>query len=615
MADNTSLYPTTPLPVIMPFDFGFFSTLGNLLFRYMTEATVFCLAHAGLAFLVWRIIREINEETENLNRWNPDNESQGTCADLLSQFVHEARSGGEKGVVTPMTDFSDRLDSHVNGLEESLHNRINFFVVIGIAGTFFALFQFAQKTSDGPKDAEAITNLLRTSLSNAFPVGFAGLFLTITAYFISQSRVDQLKDAVSRATSKALGMREHWMTSPATHIQKALNEELAPLRNLDVTLGDKLQPIMEKFREQLAESSELVANKVAPLGSAAASLQASTATLSGSMDRVAAAADCLPAALEHVESLQRKAVGMVQEMERSFKTPVAELTSSAESLHAAAGQLERCGQVVRETVVGEMQSMVESASTVLRQSAEEFSEHYGPIKTAMEVACSSIQSAAGALTATPDRLVSTYAQRTEELTNRLGEQWQRTGARLLEGLQQHHLEVLHNIREEAERVASAMNASALKMREAAENVELTMQLGVRTVASETVKRIEPQLIELRDGLAAHLRVLQISFSSAATSAAGIENQTRRTLDSFREIAEILDVARERWLQITDKLEKASNTLESASLGNTLQQIAADVRNMMEGADSRRPGLKTKPPRFWVKVKLLRHWLTKENENV
>ena len=110
-------------------------------------------------------------------------------------------------------------------------------------------------------------------------------------------------------------MREHLMTSPARHIQKALNEELAPLRNLDITLGDKLQPIMERFREQLAESSKLLATQVAPLGLAAASLQTSTATLTGSMDRVAAAADRLPLALEHVESLQQKTAVMVQKME------------------------------------------------------------------------------------------------------------------------------------------------------------------------------------------------------------------------------------------------------------------------------------------------------------
>ena len=147
-----------------------------------------------------------------------------------------------------------------------------------------------------------------------------------------------------------------------------------------------------------------------------------------------------------------------------------------------------------------MSRLTESASTALLESARGFYQQFEPVKTGIESVCASMETASKSLATTPQTLVETCARQTKDLGDSLSQNWQRTLEELIRNLERHHFEVLHNIRGEAERTATAMGESAQKIRNVAENVELTLSRGMSEVANTAVKQIELPLGQLRDGL-------------------------------------------------------------------------------------------------------------------
>jgi ABC-type transporter Mla subunit MlaD len=538
----------------------FFATLGSLLFHYVTDAFVFFVGHVLLALMVWRTLREIDTEARSLDDWDASQPgNQGSCAALLSQFVDESRVCGKKGVFVPISEFSDRIDARVLSLEESVQNRANFFVVIGIAGTFFALFRFAQNAAPNAADAldaRVITDLLRASLANAFPVGFAGLVLSIVAYFISQVHVERLRDAVGRATRTALAIRGQGIWGVSQGLQEALREELAPLRNFDATLGEKLQPVMHQFREQLAESSDLLATKVAPLGEAAASLKASTATLSNSLDGLATAADRLPAAFEAVEVLHQQTANATTALQKSFSGTARDLKTAAEFVQSAGAQLESTSRAIRKAATAEISDLGEDAGKVLERLAED------------------VQAMAG----TPEMLVNEYRAQFSVLVARLGEEWSSSVGKLITGLESHHIEALHSLQQEALKSAAAMETTARHMRESAESVDLLLNRGIRIVADSAVERLHPHLTRIDAALSEHVPALERGLGNAAAAVAILGVETQRVLDHFKAAAESLERARAG-------LESTTSNLAPTSL----QPLLASLEKIAAKLD-RPPGL-------------------------
>src|ERR1700674_3788403 len=62
----------------------------------------------------------------------------------LEVFLEEADRWRVQGVVLPLSDYSDRIDSLIEGLVDRLHNAVNLFLVAGLAGTFFGMAEFAR---------------------------------------------------------------------------------------------------------------------------------------------------------------------------------------------------------------------------------------------------------------------------------------------------------------------------------------------------------------------------------------------------------------------------------------------------------------------------------------
>jgi hypothetical protein len=165
----------------------FFELLSKLVWGYFTYGWFFVIAHA---VVVERIIydswyRKIRQETNALLHWNPQTNKDeagrehGEASQVLDQFVAESEKLGPKGFFVPMTDFSDRLDSIVDGMLAELHDRTNLFILVGIAGTLFGVSEFAFRAFEALSNTalppgERVTELakyLSSSMAKAFPWG------------------------------------------------------------------------------------------------------------------------------------------------------------------------------------------------------------------------------------------------------------------------------------------------------------------------------------------------------------------------------------------------------------------------------------------------------------
>jgi hypothetical protein len=268
---------------------GSLTLLGELLLNYVTYGFPFAALHVLVAVMLVRQTwyRKIRVETQALERWapraSPSPPGQGVAAEttrILDEFVADCDKLGGQGFFIPMTDFSDRLDSIVDGVTSEMHDRTNLFILVGVAGTLLGVFEFAFESqraimgnaANPGQSLPELSKALTSSMSKAFPVGFVGLVLTFAAQVIASFPERRLRTALADATGKALEAREEASRSHATALQdsvqamretmgesvRSMEGALRPLANLQETLGTFVEPTMNELREHLGKSLELV---------------------------------------------------------------------------------------------------------------------------------------------------------------------------------------------------------------------------------------------------------------------------------------------------------------------------------------------------------------------
>lgn len=253
--------------------------LFQLIKGYFTHAWPFFVAHLFVAYLISRSLWQIRRETKALEEWGPDPLAASAAMQpaktpgVLDDFVKETRALGDRGFFVPMTDFSDRLDSIVDGMVGEFHDRTNLFLIVGIAGTLFGVFEFSFRAyralvygevAPGVAPDDRVLSLgvfLSQSMSRAFPVGFVGLVLTFFAQAASGIPEGKLRKALSEATKKALKQREIVIQSQEDNVRLAaerITEAMEPLKDLSQTLTKITTEVLSGFSVQLNESLEVV---------------------------------------------------------------------------------------------------------------------------------------------------------------------------------------------------------------------------------------------------------------------------------------------------------------------------------------------------------------------
>src|SRR5207237_119151 len=116
---------------------------------------------------------------------------------------------------------------------------------------------------------------LRTSLSQAFPVGFFGLIWTFVGHFFAFRRERVLRAEVRDALGRAVAADVALTKGP----WEKLDEALAPIRDLRNVLSTSLKDVIEGFRDHLERTSDLVLKQIQPLTSAVSNFQGSVDNL------------------------------------------------------------------------------------------------------------------------------------------------------------------------------------------------------------------------------------------------------------------------------------------------------------------------------------------------
>ncbi|MBZ5538179.1 MAG: hypothetical protein LAO31_19675 [Acidobacteriia bacterium] len=278
------------LDSFLPYITGFGDISRQLIQRYFTFGWFFAIAHFVVIYYIFLSWRQITREILTLKEWGNNSLGRRELADrmrnqdslstidnspakikgslnrigktttVLSLFVEECEQLGKQGFFVPMTDFSDRLDSTMEGMIAELHDRINLLLYVGIAGTLFGVFEFSYKARVGGP-VSTLAEALSDSMSKAFPVGFMGIVLTIIFQIWATSPESKLREALSRATQKALRIRKEVSISQATLVEQAterIQSGLRPLEDLRQTLTESIEPVVKDFGERLEKSLELV---------------------------------------------------------------------------------------------------------------------------------------------------------------------------------------------------------------------------------------------------------------------------------------------------------------------------------------------------------------------
>ena len=540
----------------------FWEVFWVLLKRYFSYGWPFALAHVLVLYsILWHSWwKKIRVETNALRDWNPSqhetntrtveegpgddtNESPsntGETTGILDHFVEESEKLGPQGFFVPMTDFSDRLDSIADGMVAELHDRTNLFLLVGIAGTLFGVFEFSFRsygtiTSGNLPPAEAVFKLgefLSGSMAKAFPVGFMGLVLTFLAQIIATFPERKLLTALATATGKALERRRAVITSQAEIVRQSsiiIQRAMEPLGDLKDTLTKSVQPVVKEFGARLEGSLELVKVQFQQLHDTTKSVHLAVESVQQGVTSLERVADSLkvllreaPTVLANISQLQEQQKTSLQEVDQILK----ERLSDAQQIHSAlldavqifnalpkgilaeiqAGVLllredsfsewKGMSDEFRKELFLEYETLLKNVGThvqVIKESAIEFSDK---VQRVAEGAENTFQSLANL----PENMRAEMERAFIDLGLKSYESWRAMAEELGRTTQQEHFKRIDEIREQSVKANESLKEAAEHLGRVAQNADALLREPVReiiTVAkveiSEALRRLDQEL--------------------------------------------------------------------------------------------------------------------------
>lgn len=587
---------------------------------YLSHAWPFALLHLlVLLFIVAGPIRQIEKEISALNNWREDKPGGSDSADILTQFVRETAHWGKHGILVPMTDFSDRLDSQINALIESLHSRINMFLVIGIAGTFFALFQFAQDAARTVGQSVApgatataatqLSHMLANALAQAFPVGFVGLMLTVFGHLAAFMLGARFERAVTSATRRAMDARQRASKGPADLI----GDSLKPLENLDVTLRDRLQPVIEGFREQLDKTSALIRDQIQPLAAAVSGFEGAVLALQPTAQKLTDSAEAIPGALERVQAmqaeahgqleaardsidqirkasqdaagaLQQAAVGMAElppRLETAFSDSLGKMSektetlwadsnrrffenldvartafvTSADSLAGAATSLEGAPERLRRQFEEELARLAKATTSIWQEASGRFWQEMEPIQKELRESAQAMLACAVELNKSPAALVRHFGEELSGLAQNCTVVWRETGREFLTGVQREFSEAMENLRKLTAETAEELNQAARAIKVLGNHAGTVLTDALDRFLQNAAKNIGPRLAEFDEALKVRCPEVLEALRRSVEEAKGAKEGAEAFRQEMNRIAGDVQRARDKWAELAAEFER------------------------------------------------------------
>lgn len=559
-------------------------SLWTLFSWYVVYAWPFMLVHFGLVWLIVRQFRvEIRPEIEALKSWDPEKPQTRTeCTRVLTQFVHSARQWAEHGVLVPITDFSDRLDSQVTGLLEKLHNRINLLLITGVAGTFFAMFVFASEAARIIRAANPATvgmelsNALTQGLAHAFPVGFFGLVLTMAGHIWASRPERDLRSGLTEATQRALEARGLAVRGPLD----AVAESMQPLRNLQATLSGSLEPVIEGFRGQLRETSGLIQRQFELLAQAAAAVERSVQPLGATAAQLESALRLVPETVDRAARLQQEAGDQLRAMSEGALATRASLEASAGELSRAAQGLAALPQELRDQFRAGLEELAAESRRSAQSLIREVSEAVGQLA-----------GAAGQVSGALEKAVGEFSAAAAATAGACEAGFSATSRTFFTGLENRLVELTQRVQVSSEQASANLSQAGLALRNYATEARALMVSIVQEQFRSTLEAIRPQLRELEHALVERYPQAVANLVAAADASDHLLTAARRSLEEYRLVLPELQAAVEKWTAVNrdiagavDRIRAAEFQVRSQRLDETagyLRAIDGSVRRYLE----------------------------------
>ncbi len=323
---------------------------------------VFALAHVALSVYYVYLFRRIRVEARSLKDWKPAGVSKSQCGQALDDFLLDCDRMAPHGILPPLTDFSDRLDSIVDGMIGRLHDLVNLFLVVGIAGTVYGLFEFVVNSGD-------LNDRLTSALARAMPVVFMGLLWYVLGYLAASPPEQDLRDALAKSTREALTYRR----LKAQSVLGAIQEALKPLQQLETTLTHVIEPVIKEWGENLQRTYEVVRQQMAALESAVRAVNAGVEGIRTSVDELRNVTEALkellgrtPAVLERLDALSTSHAKRLEELSQTIERvneaagrAFSELASRTEELKAILLAFQGLPEELRQSILASLQAINE----------------------------------------------------------------------------------------------------------------------------------------------------------------------------------------------------------------------------------------------------------------
>lgn len=503
----------------------------ELLRGYFRHGWPFFIGHVVIVgFILVDTWRRIRRETNALERWDPedkyDDGSEATeTISILSRFVEESEAIGAHGAFVPMTDFSDRLDSIVDGMISELHDRTNHLLLVGIAGTLFGVFEFAFGAQG--QGVQELGELLSRSMSKAFPVGFMGLVLTVFFQIWAAFPERSLREALAQATDKALHRRKEVSRSQAQIVQQSverIEQAMEPLRDLEATLTQTIQPVVEKFGERLDQSLELVRVQFDQLRGATGSVHKAVEAVNAGVTSLSEAARNLegllrdaPVVLEDLSRLYDEQRLLLQHFDAGLGEQVKQARRAIKALTAAAAELGQLPEKIFSETEQVLSRLTEQSLAAWQDVLAKFElKLYTDYSKVLEEIRSETQAAAHSLDAAsqqweqvaqslqelPDKMISkindTFAQLSEESLRA----WKEATDKLGRDLQREYINYIQYLHDEVGKLRESLDGVAGECDRIVRNMEGLLREPIQQTIraakeelSETLRTLDRTLAE------------------------------------------------------------------------------------------------------------------------
>jgi ABC-type transporter Mla subunit MlaD len=497
--------PSNQLPVV---------EIVKWLYTRALQAWPFLVAQGlVLLFLIWQWI-ELEFERRGCREWAGKGSSRRNSL-LVEQLklyitINESTKNGKRGA--SMADFSDRIDSLLEGIAGRLHNTINLFVIVGISGTFFGMGWFAQHLSS--TNPSEVNRLLQQAMAQSFPIGFIGLLLTLIFHPIISLREQALREAATDAVNRALVMNSQ---VPAANDWDAVlkllgdlppkigeiiehNQEVLVARFIEAT-DKSIQPLKELFAESRSEWNETVVKLDKQSKRVSTAVDELTDGVRELRQPITSLTDSISQVKDTVSAMQALAVGVAQETQKAavaLQGLQIGILATSESLKGAADELEKLPSVASTNLKESFSEIVKASGAAYQDFGERYTSSIAQIAySAIGNISGAAQTAGNTLTAASQELMNAVVTFNPGLTTAItqgAETLRRPMVEFDSTFREHFPDALDNLAKTLEKLTPQMNQGATVAERIAKAGEQTAN------AAEAWKSLQVNLVGVTNAL-------------------------------------------------------------------------------------------------------------------